>query len=404
MFWGFCGTFFFIPVVTSPAVIMSLLTLSLWIFSGKCIKDWQLFLKQGWFSPVLLFMILPWIGLFYTNDIQNGLQFTQKSHYWLLAFAITSLTFQKYQTKTLMNAFLFGLSLIAVICILQFAGIIPKTKGYQIGFINSITYIHLLVLGMLLLSFYFHKTQKIKQRILFGCGLLLFCFNIFLFIGAPGRTAYLSFILLTPFMIYNLLGKRHLLKIAAIGLIIMTALFFSPIVQDTLKDTKAQIQSYYEGNPNTPVGLRLHMWNGAIRIFLENPVIGVGTGGYKIAMKKYETPQLLPECREFNQPHNSFLYMAVSYGIFGLISIFWLLFVFLRRGWIHRDKLVGFAILLFGMILVIGSLTDTQIIQVHTAMVFAILTGLQKTLDETINPPIPPLLKGGEGGLSGFSK
>lgn len=383
MFWGFCGTFFFMTISTSLTVIFGLLTLSLWVFSGKFVKDRSLWLKEKWFLPVLLFTALPWIGLLYTNDVRTGLNFAIKSHYWLYAFAITSFTFQKYQIKVLINSFLLGLYLVSVISFAQFIGIFPMTKGQHVGFINPITYRHFLVFGMLLLSFYFGKAPEIKQKILFGCGIFLYFLNLCLFIGAPGRTAYLSFILTIPLMIYNLLGQRYILKITTLSLLIMAALLLSPIVQDPLNDTKTQIKLYYEGNPNTSVGLRLHMWNGAIKIFLENPIIGVGTGGYKNAMKKYETPQLAPECREFSQPHNSFLYMATNFGIVGLISICWLLFIFLRKGWIHRDNLIGFSILSFGMILVIGSLTDTQILQVHTAMLFALLTGLKGSLDES---------------------
>jgi len=382
MFLGFCGTFFFIPIATSPAVIMGLLTLSLWIFSGKFIKDRHLWLKQKWFFPVLLFMALPWIGLLYTNNIKTGLDFAAKSYYWLYAFAIASLSYKKYPAKTMINVFLLGLFFTVVVCITQFAGIIPQAKENQFGFINPITYILFLVFGMLLLSFYFRKAQKVKHKILCGVGILLYFLNIFLFIGTPGRTGYLTFILMTPLIVYNLLGQKHIFKITTIGFLIIVILFLSPIVQDILTDTRVHIKMYYQGNPNTSVGLRLHMWKGAIKIFLENPIIGVGTGGYQSAMKKYNSSLLSPDFQGFSQPHNSFLHMAVNFGTVGIISLCWIFFVFLKAGWEHKNNLIGFSILSFGIVVLIGSLTDTQILQVHTGILFAFFTGLQKALDE----------------------
>lgn len=382
MFWGFCSTFFFIPVATTPAVIAGLLTLSLWIFTGRFIKDSHLWFKQKWFVPVLLFMSLPLIGLLYTDDIKTGLDFAKKSYYWLYAFAIASLPFQRYSPTLMLNAFLLGLSLAAVISITQLVGIFPMTKGIHMSFINPITYRLFLVFGMLILSFYFGKVKEIKQKILFGSGMLLYFLNLYLSIDIGGRSAYPSFILMTPLMIYNLLSQRHILKTAIISFFIMVALFLSPLVQNPLNDAKAWVKLYYEGDPNTSVGLRLHLWEGAVRIFLENPIIGVGTGGYQSAMKKYETPMLRPELRGFSQPHNSFLYMAANFGIVGVILLCWIFFVFLEKGWKHRDNLIGFSILSFGLVVLIGSLTDTQILQVHTGLLFAFLMGLQSALGE----------------------
>jgi O-antigen ligase len=95
-------------------------------------------------------------------------------------------------------------------------------------------------------------------------------------------------------------------------------------------------------------------------------------------MKKYDTPELKAKHMEFVHPHNSFLFMAANYGIVGVISLCWIFFIYLKSAWRHRDTLMGFSILSFGLIVLIGSFTDTQILQIHTAILFALFTGLQK--------------------------
>ena len=380
LFRGFCVTFFLVPLGTSPFLISGYLTLALWICSGRFITDRRLWLKQPWVAPMLVFVALHWIGLLYTNDLNAGLKFAAKTHYWLFAFAIASI--HRYSPKALLNSFLAGLSLAAAIHIAINSGIIPASQRYAASFINPITYILFLTFGILLLSFYFSKAGTLKGRLLYGAGMLLYFASISLFAGAPGRTALLPLVIFFPVIVYNLLGQRSFPKVFAATLLAMAALYFTPVVQSSLNDTTTQIKSYYGGNPDTSMGLRLHMWNGAVRIFTDNPVIGIGTGGYQSAMAEHANPALDPELA-FNQPHNSFLYMAVSFGAVGALSLCWVFIQSLRAGWRHMEKLTGFSIFAFCSIVAVASLTDTQIIQVHTGILFAMLTGLQTALKPT---------------------
>ena len=381
IYWCLCGAVFFLLFSTSLTVIFGVTALSLWMVAGKFWTQRERLLRGRWVLPVSLFMAVPWIGLIYSKSISDGLDFAMKSHYWLYAFVAASLPSLKNQAKGLMNTFLFSLLLIAVVCIFQFAGIFPLTRGVKIGFINSITHIHFLVFGMLLLSFYYRESRRIKQRILFASGMVLLCINIFLFIGVPGRTAYLSFVVMMPFIVSNLAGRGNRMK--TVFLIVITGIFLylSPVVQDPLRDTKEQISFYNNGNPNTSVGLRLHMWNGAYKIFSDNPLLGVGTGGYQSAMRQYRTSALNTEQSEFSQPHNSFLYMAANFGIVGIASLCWVFYVLLLEGWRQREAIAGFSLLSFTLVVIIGSLTDTQIIELHTAILLALITGIQKRDD-----------------------
>ncbi|MBI2400980.1 MAG: O-antigen ligase family protein [Deltaproteobacteria bacterium] len=294
IFWGFCLTFFLIPLGTSPFLIAGFLTLALWICSGRFIKESRLWLRQPWFAPLLVFATLHWAGLLYTDDLHAGLKYAAKTHYWLFAFAIASVPFNTYSPKVLLDSFLAGLSLAAAIHIGVYMGLIPPSRIYSASFINPITYILLLTFGILLLSFYFGRAGNLMGRIIYGAGILLYLASISLFAGSPGRTALLSLLVSMPFVFYNLLGQRSFKKVSAVTLLTVVALFFTPIVKSSLNDAAAQIDSYYSGSPDTSMGLRLHMWNGAIKIFMDNPVIGIGTGGYNLAMKEHVNPALDP--------------------------------------------------------------------------------------------------------------
>jgi O-antigen ligase len=322
-------------------------------------------------------MLLPWAGLLWTNDVNMGLDFATKSYYWLFAFAIASLSFQS--PETFIKAFLSGLTFTAALSLIQFTGLIPMWKGYPGGFMSHINHSLFIVFGLLLLAFYFRKVHNKKVKIFIILLMLLYFLNL---IVGYGRAGYLAFLISSPLIIYKIVGRRHIIKAAWVIILFIGISILSPTVKMRIDQAVTDIKQYDTGNPNTSIGLRFYMWEGAIKIFLKNPVLGVGTGGYQKAINDYEALGLQPLHINFSQPHNSFLYMASSFGIIGIISLLWLFTVFLKKGWRARNDIVGFSVLSFGMVLIIGSFTDTQILSFATAKMFALLMGIKTGQNE----------------------
>ena len=380
LFYSFCLLFFLLPIAKSPPLIVGGLTLLIWLLSGSFIKDYKIWLQQDWVPPVVFFMLLPWVGLIWTNDIEKGISFAEKSYYWLFAFAISSIPYGR--TVYFIWAFIAGLSLNVIIAILQNIGIVPYLRedfatGLLTGINPYISYSLVLVFGMLILSFYFGKTDKKWLKISIIILIAAYIFNLSIIYG---RSGYIAFILLSPLLLYNLIGKRHFLKSIAAAVVITVLFLLSPMVQHRISLIKEEAALYYQGQKITSVGLRLHMWEGAIRIFMNNPLIGVGTGGFQKALKQYDPDPSLPG---LDQPHNSLLYMATSFGILGIVSILWLFVVFLKKGWKHRNNISGYSMLMFGIILIIGSMTDNQVLSRITGIIFALFMGMRLEEDET---------------------
>ncbi len=380
LFYSFCLLFFLLPIAKSPPLIAGGLVILIWVISGSFIKDYKRWIKQDWTPPVLLFIILTWVGLIWTNDLENGISFAEKSYYWLFAFAISSIPHAK--TFYFIWAFIAGLSLNATTAILQYAGIVPYLKeGSATGFLTGmnpyISYSLMLVLGMLILSFLFAKMTKNWQKISLVILIAAYIFNLSII---HGRSGYIAFIFLSPILIYNLAGKKHFLKSMIAAALLSSLFFLSPTVQHRINLIKEEVTLYYQGHKNTSVGLRLHMWDGSLKIFMDNPLIGVGTGGFEGALKKYRPD---PSLSGLDQPHNSFLYMATSFGAIGVFSILWLFVVFLKKGWKYKGNIQGYSMLMFGIVLIIGSMTDTQILSRITGILFALFMGMQVNEDET---------------------
>lgn len=377
---SFCLLFFLLPIAKSPPLIAGGLVILIWFLSGSFIKDYKIWIRQDWTLPVVFFILLPWAGLIWTNDIEKGIPFAQKSYYWLFAFAISSIPYVK--TVYFIWAFLAGLSLNVGISILQIAGIVPYFRdtfatGLLTGVNPYISYSLILVLGMLILSFCFSKTDKKWHKISLIILIAAYIFNLSII---HGRSGYIAFIILSPLLIYNLIGRKHFLKSMIAAILISGVFLLSPMVQHRIELIKEEVALYYQGQKITSVGLRLHMWEGAINIFRDNPLIGVGTGGFEKSLRQYGSDPALPG---LDQPHNSFLYMATSFGVIGIFSILWLFVVFLKKGWKHRKNIQGYSMLMFGIILIIGSMTDTQILSRITGILFALFMGMRVNEDET---------------------
>jgi O-antigen ligase len=279
----------------------------------------------------------------------------------------------------IIKMFLAGLALSSFVSALQVRGAIRLRYGTPSGFLGIsspwITYSLLLTVGILIASFYFQKALDRKGRFLSLFLMLLYFWTIG-FVG--GRSGYLAFIILSPVLIYNITGRRHILKILVLSLLAVSLLFTFPVVQSRFGEIKRDLVRYQQGDISTSIGLRLHMWGIALSEIKKNPIFGIGTAGFKKSWEENKKDSALPF---HDHPHNSFLYMMVSFGFAGLIAFCWLLFVMLRKGWKNRDTPLGFALFSFTLVLTIGSLTDTQILPFPTAIAYTLFAGIAGAID-----------------------
>lgn len=376
--------FMALPLGTSPAVIAGLFVLFVWIVSGRFLSDWNAWFRTGWFWAVLLLMALPWVGLLWSDDPEFGRKLAGKSYYWLFAFAAAPLWRLGRSPRIFIDCFLAGLSVNVGATFLQFFEILPQRYTFP-GLVGHITYSVLLVFGILLLSFYYREASDHRRKFFF---LLLLALLLLALTMVQGRTGYLAFILLSPWILLNLLGKRRLLWAVVATPIMAGALFLSPKVQERVTLAAHQVRTFAtEGDRTTPIGLRFHMWEGALRIIADHPLSGVGAGGYGNAMTRWHPDPSLPK---FEQPHNSFLHMTVSYGLFGVLPLLWILVHLLKKGWRSRRSMGGFAVLAFAVVLIIASLTDTQVLSLATGKLFALFTGLAAWPDRRLRGELHP--------------
>lgn len=105
----------------------------------------------------------------------------------------------------------------------------------------------------------------------------------------------------------------------------------------------------------TSVERRFVMYRQAIEVFLNSPVIGVGTGNYKdnvqivysnFGGRTYEPYYKILQ-NVYAYPHNWFLTVLAENGIIGILALLWLLLTFFEEDLSLQRKLAGNKLLIF---------------------------------------------------------
>lgn len=160
----------------------------------------------------------------------------------------------------------------------------------------------------------------VKKKFLFSKSILiLLSLPLFItFYLTNTRNAILG--LFTGLIITGSLKNRYFLA----GLIVIVVLFllFAPIAY------KERVFSI--ADPEHPSNKsRIVMWETGIKMFKDNPVLGVGDIDINKVYRMYKTPE---SHGEGSHMHNNFMQMLVNFGSLGLISwLILMLYIFFRQ-------------------------------------------------------------------------
>ncbi len=378
------GAFFVMPLGTGPFTVAEGAILAVWLFSGAFWIHRRDYLAAAWFLPVLFVILLKGVGLIYTPDLEGmGLSYAKKAHYWLIPFALSGLRPSRRAGHLLLYAFFAGLFVNACTGFLQALKVVPVFADIgnyaYIGFYGGHnTLAALLILGMLSASYFFRESERSPRRVLFGFLMAAYFLHLVII---ESRGGHMAFAVLSPLIIYNVLPRRSMKWTVLIYCLLIAAMLASPIARHRVERTVEQIHEHFTAEESVVWGKsytkgldRIYMWRWAVDLFLENPLLGVGTGGYQKAM--------LAGGAEVGvaHPHNNFLHMAVSYGVLGIAAFIWLFLTLLKTGWRHRQNAVGFFTLSSTLVLLIGGMTETHMLDAGGAFLLAVTAGLQTSL------------------------
>ncbi|HQB40084.1 MAG TPA: O-antigen ligase family protein [Deltaproteobacteria bacterium] len=370
-----CLSFFAFAIGTAPLSIASLSALGVWLLSGICYRDRQAWISQQWLVPLVLLIMLPWFGMLWSDAPMHKLNFAQRSHFWLFALvAATTIRTEQVLNKVVV-CYIAGMVFTALPILLYSFSLTPSmyfmTKIAAQGYI---TYSLLIVIAIALLAFFYREATDLKSRFLIFSLIMLLVLTV---TQLSGRSGYISLALLSPWIFLKMFGRRRLLPILAAMTIVLALLASSQKVRDRLALIPQEAARYEAGDrTETSVGARIQMLKDGWTVFMRHPLAGAGTAGL------WHETNLMRPGHGISHPHNSYLYVAANYGLIGIGLYAWLFFITIRRAWHARDSLAGHTILAFVSVIMIGSLTDTQILSMATGIALGFIVGIPTTDDK----------------------
>lgn len=166
-----------------------------------------------------------------------------------------------------------------------------------------------------------------------------------------------------------------LIALVSVGLITIAAVMLPDSVQSRINETRDEIQEFFDGRFDSYSGIRVQMAQTAIEEIANNPIVGVGAGGYQ-QWAINENPESVVHAHA----HNGVLQIWSTLGVVGVTLWGMLLISMLRGAWLSwdrvRDGIWGLSPLVAILGFMFASITDSIHINTQTAAMLGALAAL----------------------------
>ncbi|MBO1927648.1 O-antigen ligase family protein [Thiomicrorhabdus sp. 6S2-11] len=323
--------FFFLPIQAAPVNTLLVLAMLFWTLSGNLSQQLTQALKHPLSKAFVFFAFTAFISLIWTDNLEQGLHFSEKYLPYLFFPVILLLINTKFQTHYL-AAFFLGIALSEILSYSMWLGITDMGKAPNdpnlwdhTAFIGHVLYSPIvafaayMMLSRLILGWKELKTWQRISLVLFSTTIII---NLFFTHGRTGMVALLGLL----FVVFLLRFPKAKFKAITLSLALTTVIPL--IAYSTLDDFKQRVDIgkddithlFENNNAETSLGHRLISWYASIEIIKENPVLGVGIGDFAKEYEKIMSTQNVKYWSTSN-PHNQYLFTFTTSGIIGLLSL-----------------------------------------------------------------------------------
>jgi O-antigen ligase len=295
-------------------------------------------------TPALaIFCLVAYAGILHTEKFSDGFSVANKFVTLPIIYFFVSVFLQSepgeeardWRAAGLLFSFLAGLAALDAIALASLPGAAGAPKGalplsplgmHHIWFSNVNALGSYTALAFLLCARPWGISARARAALWGFLLLSLLCIVLSL-----SRTAWFGLALTSAILAGVAIRRRMTMVVAAVLFVLAFALAYTfvPLVHDRLKLIAEETALFFtDQNIRSSVGDRFLMWKAALRMFLEAPLIGAGTGDYSRVIAAWHDAGIVPAALlEFNQPHNIYLFSMATNGLAGLAA---LLFIFSR--------------------------------------------------------------------------
>lgn len=339
---GVLGVFIYlISVMVSKAGVNAGLGLMLIGFIAKIIKREKFHLEKEEIIIIIVMILTPIFSLLSPGGTASFKIALQKNYRYFGIFLIPLfITDIKILRNSIIALFLsFGINFVKAFGYFKRAGYDVHARYTSFGG-NTLNESHMnmmLIMMSFALIIYAFKNKDMKYKI---GSILLFIFILIALILGQGRGAWLGMIGamgLITFLIAKNKKRYFIIIFISLGIIFIS--FKTPMLKDNY--LVERVKSIKNTKTNSSNKIRLIMWDGAIHIFSEHPVFGVGRDNswkyYLDYFEKNNKYELLPERSRSSlkdiagagNSHNMYMTVLAEQGllIIGFLGMFGYLFL-----------------------------------------------------------------------------
>lgn len=387
--WVLVATFALLPFSSQVANVLGLLVLILWLIEGGLKEKWAEIRRDPVATVPILYVLVLYLGLLWTSDLDWGFHVIKKSRRFLLLPVFLSVAtrhlwvFRRGLYAFLASAavtviFSLGLAVQWIPLFGHATPVDPSPFVYHVSYGPELAWAAYLLFAAVLFD---PELSRYWKPWLCGAGALILA-GLFLNIGVAGYAA--------AFMLSGLLilqwRKNILWPALAMVLLMGAAYIFSPAVHRRVNQNLQEVVNYRQGeakceNPesgtlqNNSIGPRLVFWENTWQIIKKHPLLGVGTGDFPAEYEKVRQERTPNHWENVNNPHNMYLMVWAQTGVLGLSVFLWLFAAIFRQSrrlpaW-EAKTTVG--LLCFILLIMIS---DAYMQIAHTSLLFILFAGV----------------------------
>jgi putative inorganic carbon (HCO3(-)) transporter len=276
--------------------------------------------------PILLFIIFNLSSLYNAFNFETGLRdlFTLLALILLFYLVVNNFKDFRQVERAFIPVFL-AAGLVSLEGILENWGwgvLAWRMKAPEIfSFLGNPNYTAqylITVFPLSVLLFLFATTRR--KRIFFACFSALLAFFLFLLFSRGAALGLLvTFIFLTFILPRPRLNRSTKWLIAGLILAVTVSYFFA---------AEQPFQKLLR-----PIPARIINWKSTLLMIKNRPFLGYGIGNFSRVMPNYLLPRFhdIYPMQRIAEPHNDYLHIWAETGIFGLLTLLWLIGLYFRR-------------------------------------------------------------------------
>jgi O-antigen ligase len=281
--------------------------------------------------------------------------------YTIPFFAACSITDEKH-IRTILWSLYISTAIAALFGILHSFEIHRPLEIHSLGNQNYTAMFLIIVITSMISFFIFSNSEtKVSKIILIILSLL----TLVAAVMTAMRTSFLALLLFMAILFFRYRRSRlvNLFSLTLVGLIAASVYLYKPMLSK-LFATQSLIS-------------RLYIWQHAVTLLKENPLVGIGLNHFKYTFPATYTPEA---GASYFDAHSVYLQTASQLGFLGLLSLFLIMYGFIHvftkiKATSGFEMTVKYGALGGFLVTFVGGIFDTTLHHEH-AIAFTILTGL----------------------------